>query len=330
MKKVIKVSQTAENTIKSVCKLSLEADFRDLSKVNISKIEYQSLSAEEIGQLSRKIDILPSEYRNILFFRYCFNNTPSETDKILDIEDSIGKLRYIQKMLSRIMELENAWIDENSMTEACRLALAEYTKDYNEVKMMYNPNYSINFKRKLKGIKIKQNLNSIAMSVAKRVAVFILVCFLSLSAVLTVNAEAREKVFDWVVQRFPKFSIFIPQGMDEVDDSTELTSLKINYIPTGFELENTHEGRSMLIYDYWTEDNQNLTIKLVTLSSEGRSYYDTEGIEIEEIIFKDSKGYIWEADGIAYLIWYQDGVECHIVGNLSREEISKIGESISK
>ena len=330
MKKVIKVSRTAGNTIKSVCKLSLERDFRYLSKVNISKIEYQPLSTGDIGQLSRKVDILPSEYRNILFFRYCFNSTPSETDNILDIENSIGKLRYIQKMLSRIMGLENAWIDEDSMIEACQLALAEYTKDYNEMEIIYNPNYSMNFKRKLKGIKIKQNLNSKAMSVAKRVAVIIFVSFLSLSAVLTVNAEAREKVFDWVVQRFPKFSIFIPQGMDEVDDSTELTSLKINYIPAGFELVDRHEGRSMLIYDYWTEDNQNLTIKFFTLPSEGRSYYDTENIEIEEITFRESQAYIWESDGIAYLIWYQNGVECHIAGNLSQDEILKIGENILK
>lgn len=100
------MSKTAENTMKSVCKLSLDTDFRDLSKLNISKIKYQPLTTEDIGQLSRKISILPSEYRNILFFRYCFNSTPSETDKILDIEDSMVKLRYIQKMLSGIMGLE--------------------------------------------------------------------------------------------------------------------------------------------------------------------------------------------------------------------------------
>lgn len=324
------MSKIAENVMKSVCKLSMDNDFQNLYKLNISNIEYQSLSTKEIGQLARKIEILPLEYRNILFFRYCFNSSPLDTDKILDINDSIGKLRYIQKMLSGIMGLENVWIDENSMMDACRFALKEYTKDYDELEMIYNPNYSMTFRRKLKGIKIKQNLSSISMSVGKRVAIFILVCFLSLSALLTVNAEAREKVFNWVVQRFPRFSIFIPQGMDEVNDSTELTALKINYIPTGFELMDSHEGRTMLIYDYWIEDNHNFAIKFFNLPSEGRSYYDTENIVVEEITVKESQAYIWEADEIVYLIWYQDGIECHIVGNLNQDEILKIAENISK
>ncbi len=47
------------------------------------------------------------------------------------------------------------------------------------------------------------------MSIAKIVAIFILVFVLSFSAVLVVNAEAREKVFDWIIERFPKFSVFI-------------------------------------------------------------------------------------------------------------------------
>jgi hypothetical protein len=168
------------------------------------------------------------------------------------------------------------------------------------------------------------------MLITKRVAVFILVCILSFSAVLVVNAEAREKVFGWAIEVLEKFSIFIPQDIDENNNSVDLTSLKINYIPTGFELMDIHKGRNMLIYDYLTDNNHKLTIKFFNSSGEGKSYYDTEGVEIEEIIFKGSQAYTWQTDEITYLIWYQDGIECHIVGNLNKDEILKVAENISK
>lgn len=47
----------------------------------------------------------------------------------------------------------------------------------------------------------------------------------------------------------------------------------------------------MLVYNYSSEDNKKLTIKLFDSASEDKSYYDTENIEIEEFIFKESQAY---------------------------------------
>ncbi len=320
----------ANNILKEVFQLSLQDELERMIKLNMNSIIHQSLSDEEVEQLAIKIGLLPSEYRSIIFFRYSFNNTPSETDRILEIENSIGKLRYIQKMLSGLMGINNSWIDDNSMERACKIAIIEDTKDYNNIKVLHKPNYSKAFRRKLKDIKIKQNPNNILMLLAKRVAVFILVCILSFSAVLAVNAEAREKVFEWIIEVFEKFSIITPQDIDEGNNSVELTSLKINYIPTGFELVDIHKGRNMLIYNYSIESNQEFYIKLYSSYGENKSYYDTEGVEIKEIIFKGSQAYMWQTDEIIYLIWYQDGIECHIVGNLNKDELLKVAEDISK
>ncbi|HHX62449.1 MAG TPA: DUF4367 domain-containing protein [Epulopiscium sp.] len=320
----------ANNILKEVFQLSLQDELERMIKLNMNSIIYQSLSDEEVEQLAIKIGLLPSEYRSILFFRYCFNNTPSETDRLLEIENSIGKLRYIQKMLSDLMGINNSWIDDKSMERACKIALIEDTKDYNNIGIVHKPNYSKAFRRKLKDIKIKQNPNNILMLIAKRVAVFILVCILSFSAVLAVNAEAREKVFDWVIEVFEKFSIFTPKNIDEDDILVKLTSFKIKYIPTGFKLVDIHEGRNMVIYNYSADYNQEFDIKLFAPSSENKSYYDTEGIEIEEITFKGSQAYMWQIDDMAYLVWYQDGIECHIIGNLNKDVILKVAENISK
>ena len=58
--------------------------------------------------------------------------------------------------------------------------------------------------------------------------------------------------------------------------------------------------------------------------------YGTEGAEVEEIILKGFQGYIWKTDEMTYLIWHQYGVEFHIVGNLNKDEISKVAKNILK
>jgi len=207
------VSEIANNIIKEVCQLSFQNELETITKLNMNSIKYQSLTDQQVEQLAMKIGLLPLEYRNILFFRYCFNNPPSRTEKILEIENVIGKLRYIQKMLSAFMGLENSWVDDNSMKKACEIALIEDIKDYDNTLALHKPNYFKTFRRKLKDIKIKQNPNNIFMLMAKRVAIFMLVCILSFSAVLAVNAETREKVFAWIIEAFEKFSIIIPQNI---------------------------------------------------------------------------------------------------------------------
>ena len=216
------------------------------------------------------------------------------------------------------------------MEKACQIVLIETTKDYEDAEVLYKPNYSKDFRRRLKDIKIKQNLNNIPILIAKKVAVFILVSILSLSATLVVSVEAREKMLGWIIQVYPKFSIFTQQNIDGDNTLVKLTSLKINYIPKGFELVDIHEGRKMLIYNYLSEKNQELTIKFFDPSGEGKSYYDTEETEIEEKMFKDSRAYMWETDVMTYFVWHQDGIECHISGNLNKEEIIRVTENILK
>lgn len=322
------MSKIASEIMKDVSKLSLQTELQKLAKININTIIYGRLTDQQIDVLAKKINLLPSEYRNILFFKYSFNNSPSETDNVLGIENSKTKLRYAQKMLSGFMGLENSWVANDSMKKACQIALREETKEYDNVQILNKPDYSNNFRRKLKNIKMKKKYNRIVMLVVKRVAIFILVTILSFSAVMSVNAEAREKVLDWITETFPQFSIFTSQNIDE-NNSVELTTFNINYIPTGFELEDTNVGRTKVIYNYLTKNDQKLTI-IFSLSNEGKSYYDTESAEIEEFVFKGSKAYIWKTSEITYLIWYQDGVECHISGNLSKDEIIKVAENILK
>lgn len=319
----------ASSVMKELLQLSLNEDVEEFTRLDMDSIIYQSLSNEQIEELARRISLLPAEYRNILFFRYCFDNSPCETDNILGIENSVGKLPYIQKNLSNLMGFNDQWIDNDSMERACHIALMKETKEYDNNQIMHKPNYSKNFRKKLKNIKINQNHNGIFISLAKRVAIFILVSILSFSAVLTVNAEAREKVFTWIIERFEEYSIF-SRNINGDSETADLASFKFNYIPIGFGLNKIHQGRNMLIYEYSNEDNQELTIKLFQANGNSKSYYDTENAEIEEFIFGNSKAFTWRTNTNAYFISEYSGIEYHISGELDREEILKIAENISK
>lgn len=328
MRGVTRVSSLINNIIKEVCKLSFQEELEKFGELDISKIAYQSLTTEQINKLTGKINLLPFEYRSLLFFRYCFGNTVYEIDDILETENTEYKLLYVHNMLSRIMGLENSWIDGDSLKLACKLSLTENMRDYNNIEILRQPTYSTNFRRKLKDIKVGRNTKGVTMLILKRVAVFILVCILSLTGALLINADAREVFFDWIIETFPKFSIFIPRYTDNDNIYVELTSFKINYIPKGFELVDIIEGHNMYIYNYATESNRRFDIRLFSSSGKGQSYYDTENIEIEEFLFKESNAYIWQAGEMTYLIWYQDGVQFNIAGNLDRNEVIKIAKNI--
>lgn len=313
--------------MKDVCELSFQDELKKIDDLDNNNIIYETLTKEEINRLAKKIELLPFEYRNILFFRYCFKSTPYETDKILKIENSKNKLRYIQKMLSSLMSIKNSLIDNNSMEEACQLALSEDMKDYDSIEILQKPIYSKNFIKKLKKYNIKQN-NNIYFSIAKKAAILILIFIMSLSTVLVFNTEARTKLFNWIIEKFPKYSIFTSRNVNEDNGPVDLVSFKIKYIPNGYELSEIHEGHNALIYNYLSGNNQVLTIKLSVIGS--KSYYDTENADIEDFFFKASQAYIWQTDSRTHLLWNQNSVDFHIIGNLNKDEIIKIAENISK
>ena len=322
------MSRVVKDVMKEASGLLLKKELQRLMQTDMNGVVYQSLSIEQINRLAQKTMLLPLEYQHILFYKYCFGNTIFEIEEILNIENTKGKLLYVEKMLSRRIRLDSSWIDSASLEEACELALKEYMKDYNNLREGYEPNYSKAFRRKLKDIKSAQKPYEIYKIIAKKVAIFILISTLGLSFILAVNAEAREKVFHWIMETFPKFSTFKSQNISD-DYIFDLKSIEINYIPEGYELQDIKEGRRILVYDYLAENNQELTIRLFVSSNEKLSHYDTEDAVVEEFMFKGSQAYSWKTEQLIYLLWYQDGIECHVSGSLDKNEIIKIAENIA-
>lgn len=308
---------------------SYEKEILELENLDLKEISYQTLTEEEIKELSKKILSLPLEYKNILFSRYSFKLTPKETESSYDIINSKGKLLYIRRLLSRSLKLKGKWIDDTSMELASNMALKGYTGELNEEKFKEKPKYSRNFKKSIRDLNIK--IENKFARIAKRVAMIFLVVGISFTLFLATNVQAREKFFDWIVEKYEQYSIFTPEAINEdYIDKVDIDELKINYIPDGFELDNVQKGKVSMIYKYINIDEQFFYLQINEIMSIAESHSkDTENAEMESIFIKDSEAFYWEHD-IKYLLWQQNGVECFISGNIEKDELIKIAENISK
>lgn len=283
-------------------KSSYEKELKELSTLNLEEISYKILSEEEIIKLSEKILALPIEYKNILFSRYSFNLTPKETEKTYEIVDAKAKLLYIRRLLSRSLNLKGTWIDDTSMELASNMALKGYTGELNEENFKEKPKYSRNFKKSIRDLNIK--IENKFARIAKRVAMIFLVVGISFTLFLATNVQAREKFFDWIVEKYEQYSIFTPEAINEdYIDKVDIDELKINYIPDGFELDNVQKGKVSMIYKYINIDEQFFYLQINEVMSIAESHSkDTENAEMESIFIKDSEAFYWEHD-IKYLLW---------------------------
>lgn len=322
------MSSTFDRIMQDACSESLQAEYASLEKLDSITEPTQALSFDDIQVLSHKISALPVEYLNIIFFRYCFDMSPSDTLGILGVDNAIGKLRYVRKLLSNFMGLEECLIDDASMQQASHLALEKYTA-MNNIDISVNPNYSDAFRRKLKAIKAAQKPFSVVALVIKRVAVFILVCTIGFSTALVANAQLRERIFNWVIETFPKYSIFSTQSTEVNTDITLNTaSIELGYIPDGYKTDDIFEGETMRVYRYLSSDGEKWLTILFSTPGAGRSYYDTENAEIDRITFNGADAFTWQKDNLTYLIWTQDNLECSVIGHISKDEIMKVAENI--
>lgn len=108
------MSSTFDALMRDVCKQALENDFAKLDRFDSNNTSVRPLAAEEIPTLAQRISSLPLEYMNTLFFRYCFDFSPGDTDAMLETTHSIGRLRYVRSMLSSFMGLDGALVDDHA------------------------------------------------------------------------------------------------------------------------------------------------------------------------------------------------------------------------
>lgn len=325
------MSSTFNHLMGDVCRQALINEFEALEREQAAynDMPAQPLTAEEVTRLAQKIRMLPIEYINTLFFKYYFDFTPADADAMLATTHSAGRLRYARKLLSHLMGLDNAVIDEHSIWLACEAALPEYiAQDISDVWRI--PKYSKAFRKRLRLIKAAQESTRLVVTVMKRVAVFILICAVSFSTALVTNAKWRQRFLNWVVETFPQFSVFTMQAeAPAVSAALSQRNVVFGYLPEGYTLNDVSQGRSMLIYDFLNgSGDKSFEISFIVSKPGVKTYFDTEDAKIQRVPFGQSEAYTWQTDKMTYFVWVQADIACQILGNIDYRELIKIAQNV--
>lgn len=305
--------------------------FRYDTEYQIPSIQ-NKLDSVDKNVLAHKILCLPSNYMTILFLKYYFRIDEGSISKIADEPYVTGCLHYTNELICFAMCLPgDSYIHEDALKSACRVAMSRYCNNTMERGSYITPQYSNKFKRKLKMLPSFQTPKKLIVIIGKRVAMFALVALLSFTTTLAVNADVRERFFNWVRNTFPQFSEFgaaNPSDMIDVYSIEKLSSMKPHYIPDGFYLyQEPFFSPTMATYDYINDstDTISFTCRLPTGSL---AAYDTEDAAIEEIEYKGQSAFIWQNKSLTYLVWQQEGHECSVVAKLPKEEVILIADSV--
>lgn len=299
--------------------LAAAASFDKEVLSNANKLEHDFIKVNLVHrqqiELTEKILLLPPKGMFVLFAKYCFHLTPSETEIFFQIENSNGYLLYYLKLLGMIMGLsEGQLISDEIMKQACKAALKQYLK-----KEFYVDNH----------IGLSQHRNKVGLKkLAKRVAVAAIIATMSFSTMMVANAEFREKIISWIIVTFEKYSIFELKSDNDAPTMENLQKYIPSYIPDGFQLDNTIVQPNLILFEYSNESSD--TVDVLMCISNTKVYMDTEGISIEEIEIHNSNALYFTKDGENYIIFEKEGFHFEVFGCISKEELIRIAERIVK
>lgn len=166
-------------------------------------------------------------------------------------------------------------------------------------------------------------------STGKRVAVLAAVIALLAASMLSVGA-VRESIVSFFTEVYEEFTAIIfdqPEEMGRTYEADSIDAIEVTYIPEGFELisESKNDVESRMEY---VDDCGNRIIIRQTLNRNTQKTIDTEDVESEEVVVKKYRGIYFENKGFGTLIWDDSKQSFEIAGNVERDEIFKVAESI--
>lgn len=256
------------------------------------------LKNKEKKELLKLIKIFPEDIKNLFYGRYIFEFSDETITCFYGIDDPSETLNYYKFLLTTSMKGDNdSLITEQSFKETMQMLYREEFGNHSPVLIF-----------------VKKT--------AKIVACLILFMVLSFTFAVTVNAEVREQVSEFIYEMFDGFALFRVETSGEKYDLNDIT------IDMGEDYE--------LVYELYTNDTiwkkylnlvgESITI-LITQTNQN-SYLNMENSEYQSV-FVDDIEYIYCVDNdLAYLNYVWSGNHIMIYGNTTLENLLKISEKI--
>lgn len=151
----------------------------------------------------------------------------------------------------------------------------------------------------------------------------ILVAAVLLALLLTafVFPSSRDSFMD-------NFNIASRYQMTKENKNSVPNEITVGYIPEGFELEDTQPSSKGVLYAYSSSSNSKFTI--TKFSSAIEIDFDTETND-SEIIYMNNVAYTYSENTLSNnknIVWIDNDYIYRVDGNLSKDEMLKIAESI--
>ena len=169
-------------------------------------------------------------------------------------------------------------------------------------------------------------------TVGKRVAMIITAILISLTSITFGVKAIREPVIRFIVETFEKFSnvIFVKDISDEESSDYEFVFVKTypTYIPEEFVVESNYEDEVKYKLVYSNSEKTAMFMYMQAINSEGVLQANTENVTYENIVINNSNAIYYSNKGTNTIIFNTKEYVFTIEGNISKDELIKIAESI--
>ena len=104
-----------------------------------------------------------------------------------------------------------------------------------------------------------------------------------------------EKILEWIVETYPKYSKIGLEGIQNkhvIEEGNNLGSFQINYIPDGYQL--VYQSNLPLMKKFRYKNSENTSITIQVSPGNGSNNYNTENSEIKSCMIGEKNVLYWE------------------------------------
>ena len=319
------------NNLKETCREVLDSEWRAVDKMpeQVSAL-LDDMDGKEflLEATSRKILALPFPEQAVFLLYYGFHMNDSQISEVLVLPYAHGMRIGMLNTLQAWASTPEVFCDPEALSQACKLVLKKLMDEVNMQPDVLHA-YSRHFRKQLRKVRAAQKPVDYLLQGVSKAAAILLAVSIGFSTAMVTNAEFREKVLEWIVETYPKYSKIRLDGVQDrsgSDRAGELDSFQITYIPDGYELVYQSNLETMKHFRYVNSAEQSIIIQIVP--GDGSNNYNTEGAEVNSCIVGNRSVLYWKKDTFSMCIAKDRDWLIVVMTELPFDEAFKILENI--